>query len=504
MESLAQSLEAPESSSVEFRMRHAAGFWHYLHAVGAELPDTPTTVAYYLRDFSGRKAFEQELSRRAFQDPLTGLANRSLFIDRLEHALTRATRHGMPVAILFLDLDNFKAINDSLGHEAGDELLVTVGRRLASCLRPGDTAARLGGDEFAVLLDDAIDMENAVWVADRIIESLNKPVVHNEDTLYITASIGIATSEADFKESSELLRAADIAMYRAKERGKGGYEVFEKTAGTRVFERLELENDLRHAVDRGQLVLHYQPEVDLQTGRLAGLVALLRWEHPRRGLVQPGEFMAFAEQSGLIGRIGIWALWEACRQAARWHSQHPERRPYVAVNLSAKQLQQPALSEAISAALHETGFSPESLMLELTESFILNETPQVLNTLMSLRELGVNLALDDFSTGYSPLSYLEWAPINFLKLGQPLVSRLDRADGTTALASALVEMAHKLGITTIAEGIERAEQLKEVREMNCDLGQGYYFSRPLPAAAASRLLEAAAGGLRVQDFRPDY
>lgn len=508
MASLSQNFEALEVSSLEFRVRHAAGYWSYLHAVGVELPDSPATIAYYLRDCSERKALEQELSRRAFQDPLTGLANRSLFMDRLEHALTRATRHvrrRAPVAVLFLDLDNFKSINDSLGHEAGDALLVTVGRRLSSCLRPGDTAARLGGDEFAVLLDDTTEVANAARVAERIMDSLRQPMTQNGDTLYVTASIGIATSESGFAESSDLLRAADIAMYRVKERGKGGYEVFEKKVGAEVAEPRELESDLRYALERDELVLHYQTEVDLRSGRLDGVEALLRWEHPERGLVPPGDFMAYAEDSGLIEPIGTWVLREACRRAAHWQHQGPERPPYVAVNLSARQLRRPALFHDIAAALRETGLRPEALMLEIPESLILEESPRILETLRGIRESGVNLALDDFTTGYSSLSHLEWAPVNFLKLGRSLTSGLDKEAGNTrVLVRTLVEMARRLGITVIAGGIERAGQLEELRRMDCDLGQGFYLSRPVPAEAASELLDATAGGDWIQPLDTTY
>lgn len=499
--SLSQSAADPnDTSPLEFQMRHADGSWCCLQAMSVKLSDEPGTTAYYLRDFSKRKVLEQELSRRAFEDPLTGLANRSLFMERLEHAL-RATRHvrrHVPVAVLFLDLDNFKSMNDSLGHEAGDELLVTVGHRLSSCLRPGDTAARIGGDEFAVLLDDDANVGNAVRVAERIVDSLRRPIVQNGHALYVTFSIGIATTEAGFEDGSALLHAADIAMYRVKEQGKGGYEVFESNMSSAVMERVELENGLRRAADRGELVVYYQPEVTLDTGRVVGMEALLRWEHPELGLISPGEFMTVIERSGLIVPIGLWVLREACRQAEHWQRRDREHPLYITVNLSAKQFEQPDLADEISAILCETGLRPESLVLEITENLILNETRQPLETLHRIRELGVNLALDDFSIGYSSLSYLDWVPVDFLKVDQSFIAKLGQnGRNMTVLASAIVEVAHKLGITMIAEGIETPDELEELRKIGCDTGQGYYFSRPMPAAAASELLQRRAGGCEV-------
>lgn len=506
--SLSQSAaDSNYTSQLEFQMRRADGSWRCLQAMSVELSDEPDTTVCYLRDFSKRRVLEEELSRRAFEDHLTGLANRALFMERLEHALTRATRHvrrQSPLAVLFLDLDNFKSMNDALGHEAGDKLLTTVGHRLSSCLRLGDTAARIGGDEFAVLLDDT-DVGDAVRVAERIMDSLRKPMVWNGHTLHVTVSIGIATSEAGFEDGGDLLHTADIAMYRVKVQGKGGYEVFEHNMSVEAKAQLELEKDLRRAVDRGEFVVHYQPEVALETGEIVGLESLLRWEHPELGLILPEEFMSLIERSGLIVPIGLWVLQEACGQAARWQHQNSEHPICVAVNLSAKQLEHLGLADEIAAVLHNTGLRPESLVLELTGNLTLNETRQTLETLNRLRKLGVNLALDGFSTGHSPLSYLDWVPVNFLKIDQSFISKLGQNGGNTAvLVSALVEVAHKLGITIVAECIETSGQLEELQKIGCDTGQGYYFSRPMPADAASELLRRKADGYEIRDLDTRY
>lgn len=480
---------------LELRLRHADGTWRRLQVVGVESPDSrdKEQKVYYLRDLSRQETLEEELVRRAFHDPLTGLANRDLFMDRLNHALSRAarhTRHRSPVAVLFLDLDGFKAVNDSVGHASGDDLLIKVARRVSSCLRAGDTAARIGGDEFAVLLDEGIDATSAALVAGRILQALSSPVIQNGEIFCVTASIGVATSESGFEEGNGLLQAADDAMYTAKRRGGGDYEVYEKELAAGTVGRLQLESELRRAAGQRELSIYHQPQVALDTGKIVGMEALLRWESPERGLVQPGEFMPLIERTDFIIPVGLWVLREACAQGASWRGRYPERELSISVNLSVRQLLQPTFVDQLSTILRDTELAPGCLVLEITESLIMNRTQRTTETLDEIRELGVRLALDDFGTGYSSLSQLSWVPLDILKIDRSCVSRLGRGERRMeVLVSSLVGMAHALGITAIAEGVETAEQSEALRLMGCGLGQGYYFSEPLPESEATELLE---------------
>ncbi|MCW2966430.1 MAG: hypothetical protein JWM71_202 [Solirubrobacteraceae bacterium] len=424
---------------------------------------------------------------QALHDALTGLPNRALFLDRLEHALARASRAGTEVAVLFLDLDRFKTVNDSLGHAAGDELLCVVGERIASCMRAADTAARLGGDEFAVLLEDLTSTREAVRVAERIIAALEAPILVAGREVFIGASIGIATGTSG---ADDLLRHADVAMYRAKAQGKGRYAMYEDGMQAEVVERLELEADLQRAIDRDELEVFYQPIIRLGSGELAGHEALVRWRHPTRGLMSPGAFVPVAEETGLIVPLGRFVLREACRQAAAWQGLG-DAELMMNVNLSGRQLEDPALVDEVTAILRETGLPAARLVLEITETVLMHDTETTIERLRALRALGVRLAVDDFGTGYSSLRYLNRFPLDVLKMAKPFVDGLGSQSEDPALARAIVDLGANLGLQIIAEGIERSAQLTQLRRLGCPLGQGYWFSRPMPAAdAEAQLLEA--------------
>jgi diguanylate cyclase (GGDEF)-like protein/PAS domain S-box-containing protein len=446
-----------------------------------------TGVSVIARDITQRKQLEEQLVRHALHDPLTGLANRALFADRLEHALAHDRRPGATVAILFIDLDGFKDINDSLGHDAGDDLLTIAGMRLQGYARPGDTVARLGGDEFGVLLEDTTAAE-AARSAEGLLNGLALPIVLRDRDLTPTASIGIAIAAGEDAET--LLRNADTAMYAAKRQGRGRYAIFEPAMHATVVERLDLAADLARAVEKHQLLLCYQPEIHLQSGRISGLEALVRWRHPTRGEVLPGEFIPLAEETGMILPIGHWVLREACRQVKTWQERWPATAPLtIAVNLSARQLQHPGIVDEVSAALAAAGLDPQNLVLEITETAIMEQLDAAITILTELRRLGVRLALDDFGTGYSSLSYLQRLPVDIIKIDQSFVAGLARSTEDSALVRAIITLGQTLGLETVAEGIETAEQLDALRELGCQLGQGYFFARPLGPAAVDALLE---------------
>jgi diguanylate cyclase (GGDEF)-like protein/PAS domain S-box-containing protein len=438
-------------------------------------------------DITERKGMEEQLTYQAFHDSLTGLPNRALFKDRLDQALGRADRLGSTVAILYMDLDNFKYVNDSLGHEAGDELLIGVAERLRWSVRPGDTAARLGGDEFAVLLEEVGGAEDATKVAGRIAEELREPLAIRGQDVFASASIGVASSARG--RAGDLLRDADAAMYEAKREGKNRYKVFEAGMGHGASERLGLENDLRRALRRGELRLHYQPEVLLQGGRTVGVEALLRWERPGRGLVPPAEFVSIAEETGLIVSMGHWVLREACRQAREWRGRYADA-PTVWVNLSARQLHQADLAGELSGILNEAGLPPEGLGLEITESVLVEYGGTAISTLNELRALGVKLAIDDFGTGYSSLSYLKRLPVDLLKVDRSFVAGIDKSPEDEVLIAAVINLAQALDLRVVAEGVETPDQLRKLRSLGCDFAQGYLFSRPLPAEEAMPFLDA--------------
>ena len=431
----------------------------------------------------------EQLTRQAFRDPLTNLPNRALFMDRLSHGLTRAQRRHEHLAVLFLDLDRFKVVNDTLGHAVGDQLLVEVSRRLTSALRPGDTVARLGGDEFGVLLEDVADAETAETVAVRIEESLGKPYRFEGREVFVTASIGIALSSAKLGLPEEILRDADLAMYHAKAKGKARHEVFDGSMSAPALDRMDLEMDLRSAISRHEFRLHYQPILRLDTGKITEVEALIRWQHEKRGLLQPDEFIGLTEETGLIVPIGQWVLSEACKQARVWQVEYPTTPPLVmSVNLSAKQFQNPKLVEEITQALDESGLAPSCLKLEITESTVMQDAPVTLTKLNELKELGVRLAIDDFGTGYSSLGYLKRFPVDTLKIDRSFVKGLSTDGGDSAIVRAVVTVAKSLNMDVTAEGVETEGQLAELRALGCDRWQGFLFARPVSPERVAPLL----------------
>ncbi len=467
----------------QWRMRSADGQWRRVENVAVNLLADPTVGGIVLttRDVSHRVALEEQLLHRAFHDGLTGLANRALFTNRVEQALLRASREAHRTAVLFLDLDDFKEINDSLGHAAGDSLLTQGADRLRACLRAGDTAARLGGDEFAVLVEGCNDDgEEAMHVAERIANAFARPFALEDREAFATASIGLAITSGT-ETGDELLRNADLAMYLAKKRGKARVERFATHMHADVVERLDLLADLRYAIERNELELEYQPIVDLDTRKVSGLETLVRWDHPRRGRIAPADFIPIAEQSGLIVSIGRWVMLHACAHARHWSRSLPELLPVtVTVNLSARQLGDVNLIDDVANALRVAGLRKDQLVLELTESTLLANSEETVGILMALKALGVRLAIDDFGTGYSSLSYLHRFPVDVLKIDKSFVDGVGNGPGAGALASAVIALGNSLGLKTVAEGIESTGQYDALLALGCKFGQGFLFSHPLP------------------------
>ncbi len=426
----------------------------------------------------------------AFHDSLTGLPNRSLLADQLKLSIERAKRSvGHMFAVLFLDLDRFKNINDSLGHAAGDSLLIEMAARLESCLRPTDAIARLGGDEFAILLDGLLSHEEALRVAERIQEEVARPFCLSGSEVYTTTSIGINICSGYYDHPEDILRDADTAMYHAKENGKARYELFDTRMHANVVAKLQLENDLRRAVENDEFIVAYQPIVSLKSGRIAGFEALVRWNHPTRGLVGPTEFVPLAEETGLIIEIDTLVLSKSCRQMRQWISQSGEDSLLnVSVNLSSKHFAGPDLIRRVSSALSEAGLESRFLKLEVTESAVMNCADTAASLLTQLRELGIQLSIDDFGTGYSSLSYLHRFPVNTLKIDRSFVNRMAIGDENTEIVKTIITMASNLGMTVVAEGVETYEQHHLLSQMNCEYGQGYFFCKPVDASKASELL----------------
>ncbi len=436
-------------------------------------------------DLTERKALEERLHYQAFHDYLTDLPNRKLLMDRLGQALRRTRRWHKRVAVLFMDLDGFKVVNDSLGHVAGDRLLVEVTRRLGACLRPEDTLARFGGDEFVVLIEALDDPAQAVQVAERITEELRRPFIIEGRDLYVLASIGISLGDARTHDADALLREADTAMYRAKDEG-GDFRVFNPAMYERAFTRLEVENDLRRAIEQEEFVIHYQPMVDLQTGELWGMEALVRWDHPERGLLEPSEFVPVAEQSGLAIPMGEQIVREACLRAKVWQEDNPRIPPLVmSVNLSASQLSRLDLADTLERVLGETGLEGSRLTLDVTETVYVKVLAANTAMLDRLKGLGVRFSIDDFGTGYSSLSYLKRLPADAIKIDKSFVKGLGEHVEDTAVVRMIIELAHTLGLEVIAEGVETEKQAALLKEMGCNFAQGYHYSKPLPPEAAS-------------------
>ncbi len=438
-----------------------------------------------------RKRMEQQLEHQAFHDPLTNLANRFLFADRLEHALAGALRKEGHLAVLFMDLDNFKVINDSLGHEAGDELLKVVAQRLQSCVRPEDTLSRFGGDEFALLiLEDDANGGVATGIAKRVLRELQAPFFVRGREVLVSASIGIVlAAPSETRSVDELLRDADLAMYSAKTGRKGQYEMFRQDLHARAFERLEVESDLRRALEQREFKVLYQPQVSLKSGEIVGFEALMRWKHPERGLLDASEFIPILEETRLALPMGRLVLREACRQGRVWQDRYPSSPPLmVGVNLSARQFQHPELVSYLARLLKDTELPPKSLCLEITESVAMENLPAATSTFEELEGLGVRLAIDDFGTGYSSLSYLKRFPVEYLKVDRSFVDGLEEESEDKVIVSGIISLAHALGLKVVAEGVEREEQLVLLREMRCDKAQGHYFSEALSSEAAGKLL----------------
>jgi diguanylate cyclase (GGDEF)-like protein/PAS domain S-box-containing protein len=448
--------------------------------------------ANVLADALERHTADEALRHRVLHDSLTGLPNRLSFIDSLRDALRRGTASGSPVGVLFLDLDHFKLINDSTGHHAGDELLRAIAPRLRAHLRPGDIVARFGGDEFGVLVDRLADEEEAMAIADRVADAFTEPYSMGGADHFVTASIGVAVARPAGREPVDaelLIRDADAAMYRAKERGRGRCEMFDAEMRAGAVRRLEVERELRHALDRNELELHYQPVVALGNGEIVGLEALVRWRHPERGILDPGEFMEVAEDSGLIEPIGRWVQEVACRQALGWHDLRPDKRPLdISVNLSARQVAHRDLTSSVEEILTSTGLDPVNLRLEITESALVEESTRATTTLQALSEMGVRLVLDDFGTGYSSLAYLNRFPFDALKIDRSFIDGLGIEQERTAIVEAVIGMARALSLDAIAEGVENEVQLAELRRLDCDYGQGHLFSRPLAPEQVTSLL----------------
>lgn len=486
-----------DRKAAERVLQHAnAELEQRVHERTVELQSVNDRLRFELME---RKRAEQKLAHDALHDALTGLPNRALFHDRLWHTIRRTSRHpDSKFAVLFLDLDRFKWVNDSLGHLVGDELLIAVARRLDACLRPGDTAARFGGDEFAILLEDLSSPDDTTRAAERIHEQLAKAFMLEGHTLAMSASIGIALSSLEYQQPEEMLRDADTAMYRAKALGKARHEVFDPKMHAHALARLWLENDLRWALERQEFVLHYQPIISLLGGKIVGVEALLRWQHPRRGLIGPTEFIPIAEETGLIVPIGEWVLRTACTQAKRWHDAGLPAVS-VAVNLSARQLRHPNINTVISKILVETGLDPKCLELELTESSLMEDVVETTSALKELDALGVCLSIDDFGTGYSSLSYLKRFPISNLKIDRSFVRDITTNPNDAAIATAIIAMAHHMNLHVTAEGIETSEQLAFLRPYHCDGMQGHLFSAAVSAAAAEALLRNQAHGMLVLD-----
>jgi len=475
-----------------FINRRKDGSLYYEEKTITPLRDTDGRISHFVatgKDITERVQTQERLAYMAQHDPLTELPNRTLLLDRLKQSLAGARWHNKRVAVLFVDLDRFKTINDTLGHEVGDRLLQQLAGRFQHSVHEGDTVARFGGDEFVILLDDVASEEDIVNVAQKVLKALTPPFEVDHQTLYVTASIGVSLFPNDGEDASTLLKNADIAMYRAKEAGKNTYQFYSADMSARAFERLTLESSLRRALDQGEFRLYYQPQVDVETGAIVGVEALLRWQHPEFGLVMPADFIPLLEETGLIVPAGEWVLQTACAQLAAWHAQG-WRRLHLSVNLSPRQFQAQDLTTVVKRALDSCRGDPARLELEITEGVLVRHAPGTVEALESLDQLGVRMAIDDFGTGYSSLSYLRRLPIDILKIDRAFVRDIPHDPDDSAITSAIIALAQSLKLEMIAEGVENEAQRDFLRAQGCRVMQGYLFSRPQPPEDVTRLLQA--------------
>jgi diguanylate cyclase (GGDEF)-like protein/PAS domain S-box-containing protein len=477
----------------EVRFRHKTGhkvwgLWSASLAGGPHVASTP--LVFQIQDITDRKRAEEQLQHEAMHDVLTGLPNRAMFIDHLELAIARAQRNEeRKFAVLYVDLDRFKIINDSLGHSVGDQLLKEVAVRLWNCVRAGDTVARLGGDEFVLLLEDVYAESEAIDVAERIKSELAAPFTLNGREVFTTVSIGVASSWTSYHQAEGLIRDADAAMYRAKSLGKNRHEIYDSVMHAQVNDLLQMETALRLAIERKEFLVYYQSIVDLETFKISGFEALIRWNHPEKGFISPANFIPLAEETGLIVEIGEWVLREACQQMERWQKIFPSDPPlFVSVNLSSKQFIQSDLIQRITQIIKETKINPEGLKLEITESAVMDDVDSATEMLKKLRALGIKLSIDDFGTGYSSLSYLHRFPIDTLKVDRSFVVNMSEDSENVEIVRTIVSLAQNLGMNVIAEGVETKEQLAALRRLGCENGQGYLFSKPVAAKAAENLI----------------
>ncbi len=480
------------SDPIEMRVRHVDGEYRHIEAVANNMLDDPNIggIVINVRDVTERKRAEEAVARQATTDSLTGLPNRALLLDRVGAALNHSEQTGMLTAVLFLDIDHFKLVNDSLGHAVGDQVLVHVADRLQRFLREGDSAARLGGDEFALCCERVTSYNEAVDIADRLADALAEPFVLGDQDMSVTVSVGITCACDATRTPEDLLRDADVAMYRAKERGRARSEVFLPSMRVRSRERLEQQLDVRRALTAGQFRMTYQPVIRLDSNQLAGAEALVRWAHPRRGLVLPGEFIPAAEETGLIENLGTWVIRETIAEAAAWTGATPTRMG-VSINLSPRQLATGRVPALIKTALELHGLNPRDLCLEITESLLVEDPDEAERVLKELADIGVRIAIDDFGTGYSSLAYIKRLPIDVLKIDQSFLQGIESESDNRAIVEAIVRLAASLDLRVIAEGVETPEQLKAVRDLGCSYAQGFYIGRPIPPEAFGDLIRGS-------------
>ncbi|GAB4485864.1 MAG: hypothetical protein OHK006_12700 [Thermodesulfovibrionales bacterium] len=491
-----------EHFSIEYRIRNKDGEFRWMLARGLAVRDSGGTayrIAGSQTDITARKRAEEQLLHDAFHDALTGLPNRALFSDRLQLAINRSNaqlKRGIEYAyaVFFLDVDRFKVINDSMGHQTGDTLLQEVGGRLSSCVRPGDTVARFGGDEFAILLEQIRGMDWVMQIADRIQEEFRRPFVIDGQEILTSVSIGIALSSTRYEKSEQVLRDADIAMYQAKTKGKARHEIYDSRMHAGIVERLKLEADLRLALEHDQFVMHYQPIMDLSHDRLIGFEALVRWEHPVQGMLYPMSFIPLAEEIGLISALGEWILDEACRQLAEWQKTMPTLK--MSINISGKQFARPDLADMVISVLQKHRVRPETLAIEITESIIMENADTAVETLFTLRNKGVHIHIDDFGTGYSSLSYINRFPVTALKIDRSFIKEINANPENVEIVKAIIALAQSLSLDVIAEGLELDHQISQVRDLKCRYGQGYFFSKPMASSSVDAWIVNSA---RIKD-----